>query len=138
MKKGVILLSLFLFLGLAGGLFAAESEFYAKTVYIEKVYPHQLGYKVLYMTSKLDLAATYIPHSWFGMSSSKGGEKVKGEIQWGNDPDFPYMIIFWKGGKFSHVRLFLKKSFNDLSFGTLNPGENIDEKFDVQDISLEF
>ncbi|MFQ3620655.1 MAG: hypothetical protein SNJ78_06895 [Spirochaetales bacterium] len=137
MKKGIFFI-LCLFLAIGTGLVALESEYYAKTVLIEKVYPHNLGYKILYTTSKLDIAETYLPHAWFAHSSSRDGKLVKGEIQWGDDPTYPYMIIYWKNGKFSHVRLFLKKNMNDLSWGSLNPTEDLSAKFNVEELILEF
>ncbi|HOV37853.1 MAG TPA: hypothetical protein PLG79_03950 [Spirochaetales bacterium] len=137
MKKGILWV-LFLFLVLGTSVYTLESEYYARTIYIEKVFPHQLGYKILYTTSKLDIAEAYIPHKWFSQSSSRDGELVKGEVQWGDDPSYPYMIIFWKNGKFSHVRLFLKKNMHDLSWGSLNPTQDLTEKFNVEEIVLEF
>ena len=138
MKRAVLILTVLLFLGVSFGVFAVESEYYARTVYIEKVYPHKLGYKILYTNSKLDLVEAYLPHSWFSQSSSLSKDVLaKGELMTGSDTAYPYMVIFWKNGKFSHVRLYLKTDFNDLSYGTLS-GENIDAKFNVEDIPLEF
>lgn len=137
LKKGTLLV-LCIFLGLGIGLFALDSEYYARTLYIEKVYPHQLGYKVLYTTSKLDIAEAYIPHKWFSQSASKDGKLAKGEVQWGDDPSYPYMIIFWKNGKFSHLRLFLKKNMHDITWGSLNPTEDLTDKFNIEEPTLEF
>jgi len=138
LKRAILILAALLFLGVSIGAFAVESEYYARTVYIEKVFPHRLGYKIYYTNSKLDLVEVYLPHSWFLQSSSTSkGEMAKGELVTGNDSSYPYMIVFWKAGKFSHVRLFLKRDMNDISYGTLS-GENIDDKFNVQDIPLEF
>jgi hypothetical protein len=137
-KKAVLLIAAILFLGVSFGVFAAESELYARTILIEKVYPHKLGYKIMYTTGKLDYTMTYIPHKWFSHSSTKGDSLAKGEVLWGNDSSYPYMIVFWKGGKFSHVRLFLKSNFQDISYGTLDPSQNLEEKFNIEEISLEF
>jgi hypothetical protein len=138
LKKAVIIVAAILFLGVSFGVFAAESELYARTILIEKVYPHKLGYKIMYITSKLDFTMTYIPHKWFSHSSAKEGSLVKGEVVWGNDSSYPYMIVFWKEGKFSHIRLFLKSNLHDISYGTLDPSQNVEDKFNIEEISLEF
>lgn len=120
------------------GTFAMESDYYARTIRIEKVYPHKLGYKVMYTTGKLTFATTYLPQKWFSQASAPKGEVAKGQVVWGKDPSYPYMIVFWKNGKFSHVRLFLKDNLHDLSYGVMNPREDPSGDFDIDDIILEF
>ncbi len=137
MKKAAILVIACMVIGIFGAA-AAESDYYARTIRIEKVYPHQLGYKVMYTTGKLEFATTYLPQKWFTHSSSREGAMAKGEVVWGTDPSYPYMIVFWKNGKFSHVRLFLKRNLQDLSFGVMNPREDPTGNFNIEEISLEF
>ncbi|MDR1933204.1 MAG: hypothetical protein LBQ57_10340 [Spirochaetales bacterium] len=136
MKKFCALMAVLLFsaLGMAA---ADESQFYARSFLIDRVYPHQAGYKVLYITSKMSYATTYLPHKWFSQSASKGGVQAKGELSWGNDPSYPYMVVFWKEGKFSHVRLYLKKDMYDVSYGVINPDQD-PAKFDVEEPDLEY
>ena len=136
MKKISIAAILMLFLA-AGLAFANESRIYARSFNIEKVYFHQLGYKVTYITGRMKYAETYLPHSWFSQSSMKNGVQAKGEIVWGNDPAYPYMTVFWKDGQFSHVRLFLKRSFFDVSYGVISPNQD-PAAFDVEEVILEF
>jgi hypothetical protein len=136
MKKICFVLAVLLFLA-SSNVFANESEYYARTFQIEKVYPHRLGYKVLYLTARLSYAATYLPHKWFSQSATKNGQQAKGELAWGNDPTYPYMIVFWKDGKFSHVRLFLKKDMHDISYGVISPQQD-PAQFEVDEIALEY
>ncbi|MDR3201115.1 MAG: hypothetical protein LBT68_06605 [Spirochaetales bacterium] len=136
MKKLCALLAVLLFLasGMAG---ADESKYYARSFMIDKVYPHTAGYKVLYVTSKQSYATTYLPHKWFSQSATKNGVQAKGELAWGNDPAYPYMVVFWKEGKFSHVRLFLKKDMRDVSYGVISATQD-PALFDVEEPVLEY
>jgi hypothetical protein len=136
MKKLGAVLALMFFV-VSGMVFAEESKFYARTILIEKVYPHALGWKVMYITSKMSFATTYLPHSWFSQSAMKGGVQAKGEIAWGNDASYPYMIVFWKEGKFSHVRLFLKKDMRDVSYAVISPNQD-PAAFNVEEPVLEY
>ena len=136
MKKICAVASVMLFLT-AFSAFADESKFYARSFNIEKVFFHQKGYKVTYITGKLKYVSTYLPHSWFSQSSTKNGVQAKGELAWGNDPSYPYMTVFWRDGKFSHVRLYLKKSMFDISYGVINPNQD-PSAFDVEEPVLEY
>lgn len=136
MKKLCVCVTVFLFLA-AAGIFGDESNLYARTIQIEKVYPHQLGYKVTYLTGKLTYGTTFLPHKWFTHASSTEGKKAKGEVAWGDGAMYPYMIVFWRDGKFSHVRLFLRRNMDDVSYGVISPQQD-PASFDIEEIALEF
>ena len=136
MKKICAVVAIMLFLT-AGFALADESKFYARSFNIEKVYFHSKGYKVTYVTAKLKYVSTYLPHAWFSQSSTKNGVQAKGEIAYGNDPSYPYMTVFWKEGKFSHVRLFLKRNLKDVSYGLISSSQD-PAAFDVEEPALEF
>jgi hypothetical protein len=136
MKKLCAVLAVLLIV-VSGKVCAEESQFYVRSFLIEKIYPHALGWKVMYITSRMSYATTYLPHAWFSQSSSKGGVQAKGEIIWGNNPAYPYMLIFWKDGKFSHARLFLKKDMRDVSYGVISPNQD-PASFNVEEPSLEY
>jgi hypothetical protein len=55
---------------------------------------------------------------------------VKAEMVRGSGPSYPFLQIFWKDGKFHHMRLFVVDDYNDISWGTINPAENVASKFD--------
>ena len=48
------------------------------------------------------------------------------------------MTVFWKDGKFSHVRLYLQRNLHDISYGFMNPSVDPTQDFDIEEISLEF
>ena len=137
MKKICAILAVLMFLAVAGSISADESKLYARSFKIDRVYPHALGYKVMYLTGRLTYATTYLPHKWFSMSATKDGVQAKGEIAFGNDPSYPYMIVFWNEGKFSHVRLFLKKSMRDISYGVISINQD-PSVFEIEEPALEF
>ena len=123
---------------LTGGLaFANESKLYARSFNLEKVYLHAKGYKVTYITGNYKYVSTFLPHAWFSHSSSRGGVQSKGELVFGHDASYPYMTVFWKEGKFSHVRLHLKKDPRDTSYGQPSPFQD-QSVFDIEEPHLEY
>ena len=136
MKKICAILAVMLFLA-ASLSFADESKFYARSFNIEKVYFHSKGYKVTYITGKMKYASTYLPHKWFSQSATKNGVQAKGELAFGNDPSYPYMTIFWNDGKFSHVRLYLKKDMHDVSYGVISSNQD-PAAFDVEEPTVDY
>ncbi len=118
---------------MAGGLlFAEESEYFVKTVPIVKVYPHSLGFKVLFLKSDLSFGNIYVPYTWYAKSGGKA------ELVYGTEPTIPYMSIFWKDGKFSHMRLYLEKNPLGESYGVIDKSVDYTEQFKTEDIPLEF
>ena len=117
--------------------FAQESKLYARSFNIERVFVHAKGYKVTYITGTMKYTATYLPHKWFSQAASSDGSHAKGQVAYGNDPSYPYMTVFWKEGKFSHVRLYLKSDVNDISYGTISPKQD-PAAFDVEEPHLEY
>jgi hypothetical protein len=132
MKRLFVLLAFVLFV--AGGVSAIESPMYAKAVFIQKITSHEKGYRVTYYTAHGDLKTVYIPLDWFYPTSQYKTSDgfVKAELYRGRGPSYPYMEIFWKDGKFHHVRLFVVSDYNDRSWGILKPGEDaaLADKFD--------
>jgi hypothetical protein len=109
------------------------SSFYYINVPIEKVYPHRLGYVVAYRKSGNELARAYLPVGWFTESAGKG-ELIK----MGSGTDWPYLTVYFKEGKFSHVRMHVKRNYDHASWGNLSQGTSIDERFNVEELKLEF
>ncbi len=92
---------------------ADEPRPYVRTVHLERVYTHSNGYKVVYRTSRLETAETYIPARWFGRASGRG------EIIYTNHKAAPYMQVYYESGEFSHVRLFVRSNTTHPSWGFL-------------------
>lgn len=132
MKKILIVALLAVFLGSTVELFAKESSFFAKTVFVSRITAHQKGYRVTYWKSDMTGQTVYIPIEWF----SKNGEFktddgfTQAEFVYGIGPSYPFLQIFWKEGKFHHLRLFVNQDYNDPSWGVLQDNENISSFFD--------
>ena len=134
MKKLLALLVFALFLT---GVVAADtivSPMYAKAVPILKIVSHEKGYKVTYLTAHGDPKTIYIPLEWFyQVSDYKNADGfVKAELYRGNGDSYPYIQFFWKDGKFHHMRLFVKSSYSDSTWGVVKEGEGavMGAKFD--------
>jgi hypothetical protein len=109
-----------------------KSEYYYVNVSLEKVIPHKLGFIVVYRKGNFDFAESYLPVEWFGGTASKGEViRISGGSAW------PYMSVFYKGGKVDHVRLYVRKELGHISWGALPSGKNVDDKFKVEDLVLE-
>jgi len=141
MKKLFALLVFALFVSAV--VSATESQYYAKTLFIEKVTSHEKGYRVVYYTAHGDPKVIYVPIEWFYKNSNYLTDDgfVKAEIVRGNGPSYPYMQIFWKDGKFHHIRLFVRDSYSDRSWGVVHDNEvaSIGAKFDpAKPLDLQF
>ena len=135
MKKFVFLFLIFVWL--VPALFAqvdqdTQESVYFKTYYITKIYTHPDGYKVRFMKTDLESGIVYIPKTWF---EEAGG---KAELIWGYGDEYPYFIIFWKNGKFDHIRLFVIENMTHASWGLLIGESGIEEKFNVEEPVLEY
>lgn len=129
--KKRVLLGLFLIATVVVLTSATTSPLFTKSVVITKIYPHQLGYRVIYMANDLEHKEVYLPVELFKID--KGSK-----IFYGHDKAFPYMQIFWNNGEFSHVKLYVKPDFRDISWGTLYDPDAYDGFFGDQDITFEF
>lgn len=128
-----IALVLLLMIGFTLFLSAAESEYYVKTLYIQKVYSHSLGYKIEYRRSNsMYLAQAYLPLEWFGSPDSPA------KLVYANDNSVPFINIYWKNGVFDHLVLFVHQSFQHLSWGTLQQTEDIAARFDLDEPEFVF
>jgi hypothetical protein len=128
MKRATMALVLIAFVSL--GLAAADSAFYPVRIDVVKVFSHGDGFKVVYRKGTADVGAVYLPVHWF----VPGG---KAELVRANDPSFPYMTLFYKDGKFDHLRLYVLADQNDLTWGVLSPSEGAG-KFGADDLKMDF
>ncbi|MFO7850673.1 MAG: hypothetical protein R6V67_12025 [Spirochaetia bacterium] len=137
MKKRNIFYALIFFLLIAGVAGAETSEFFVKTVPVNKVYQHRLGYRVAYPKSDHTMGILYIPHKWFNREADTE-EVAKAELATGSGPAYPYLSIFWKNGEFHHIRLYVKQNLQDVSYGQLDNPEAFNDRFDVDTLDPEF
>lgn len=132
------LLSVVLLVGLVSSMaFAQEQDseegtLFAVTVPINRIYPHRLGYEVVYNKTDLYPEVAYLPGRWFT------GAAGKGEIIESQSAAVPYMTVFYRGGEFSHVRLFVHPNRTHSSWGVLRSDTNLDEEFSVETLDLQF
>ena len=133
MKRTIVLVVL---ITLLLGVFAVSAQdqdpkIYVKTVSIMKILNHSLGYKVLYLKSSMDVGEFYVPHSWF-----KAGGKA--DLVMGNTRAFPYFSMFYRDGKFDHIKLYAHDNIQHLSWGRLKTQAGDSSKFEVETLDLEF
>lgn len=110
-----------------------SSAYYYVNVPLEKVYPHRLGYLVSYRKSGNGLGRAYLPIKWFERSAGKGELiRIEGGTQW------PYLSVYYKEGKVDHVRLFVRTELSHQSWGHIPSTAEIDDRFSVEELKLEF
>ena len=133
MRGYIRVIAVLILLFCCAAVFAAESEYFVKSVPILKIYPHRDGYRIVYMKSNSDLAVFHVPLNWFGSDPAS-----KAQIVYGNEPAYPYFSIFWKEGEFDHIRLYLEKNKSAASWGDIPDTANLKEKFDIETLDLKF
>ena len=136
MKKGIFALLLGLLICAVPSLYAQrsrESEFYYISVPIEKIYMYRTGYIVLYQKG-FNLARVYIPTEWF---TNAGGKADL--IYLGSGPVWPHLSIFYRDGEFSHVRLYVRRSWDHETWGVVPFHVDLDAYFaNIEEVILEF
>jgi hypothetical protein len=133
MKRATLVLVLVF---LVGGIMAVsaqeqEPKIYVKTVPIMSILNHALGYKVLYLKSSMDVGEFYVPHTWF-----KAGGKA--ELVLGTSRAYPYFSVYYRDGKFDHIKLYAHENIGHLSWGRLKRQEGDSSKFDIETLDLEY
>ena len=103
------------------------SDMYPFRLDVVKIYQHSLGFRVVYRVRQTEFADAYIPIEWF-----KAGGRA--QLIRSNDPSHPYMVVYYRAGKFSHVRLFVKDTQSDSSWGILESGPEVASKFKIEEI----
>ena len=111
-----------------------ESEYYYVSVPIEKIFAHKDGYMVSYRKFSNQLATMYIPMEWFTESTGKGDLIVTGSGSW-----WPNMVLYYKAGEFSHVRLTVRRDKRHETWGTVPLYMDLSDKFQgVDALYLEY
>lgn len=113
---------------------ATKSPYYAKTVVLTRVFQHKLGYKVFYMANDMTNREAYLPMELFQPRE----DVTRSSISEGNGTAYPYMTIFWKNGEFSHIKLYIKKDHNDVSWGAFVNPDTHDENFKNAELKFDF
>lgn len=137
MKNRLLLISVFVVLLGAASAFAQNQEeddvdVQVLTVYIQTVYPHAQGYKVIYNRSDLYPGEAYLPGRWFTSAAGTA------EIQYTSHPSAPYMSVVYQNGEFSHVRLYVQEDRAHRSWSSLPSGQDLSEEFSSETLQINY
>jgi hypothetical protein len=130
----LLLLSLIMLLGFAAVMPAAadESEYYYVNVPIIKIFPHQLGYYVIYRRAGLKTGELFIPKEWFDRRDQRAVmNTVRGKVT-------PYLSVMMKNGEFDHVQVMVSENIDHYTWGVLTSGSVYNDKFKVDKLTLEY
>lgn len=133
-KKLLLLISLVLSIGLFAVLPAAaeESDYYYVNAPILKIFPHRLGYYVMYRRTNSEIAEAFIPLKWLQPGDQRAVLNLtKADI-------VPYLTFVMKKGEFDHVRITAAKDTNHPTWGVLTSGAQYNDKFNVEKLDLKF
>ena len=135
MKKLIVVLFI---LAVVSPLFAQQEEkresFYYINVPVEKIYPSNEGYIIMYRSSNSVLAMIGIPNDWF-YDSGGNAQMVKLPLA----SDWPTMTVFYSEGKFSHVRLYYHPAKSHSTWGFVPQGADVSHFFgDKDSFKLQF
>jgi len=135
MKKLIVVLFI---LAVVSPLFAQQEEkrenFYYINVSVEKIYPSNEGYIIMYRTSSNLISMIGIPNDWF-YDSGGNAQMVKLPLA----SDWPTMTVFYSEGKFSHVRLYYHPVKSHSTWGFVPQGADVRHFFgDKESFKLEF
>ena len=141
MKKLIFVAVFAVFLVIGSPIFAQnnqqkenQSEYYYKNITLEKIYPYRNGYIVQYRRGINGMDKAYLPMAWFTNSAGKG-EIVTLPL----GKAWPSLSIYYKDGKFSHVRLYVHRVVNHETWGVIPQDINLDSAFEnVDDLKLKF
>jgi len=134
MKKLIIVL---VFLSVISPVFAQDNsndsnkehpDLYYTNVTVEKIYFAGMGYVVQYRRSTNQIGTIGIPYTWFTDAGSRA-EMVK--LPRGSN--WPNMTVFFKDGKFSHVRLYVHREKSHQTWGLTPQGSDVSKHFSDQD-----
>lgn len=130
MKRRIVVL--LVLAALALGLVAADtSSYYPVRLDVLKIYSHADGYRVLYRRGPMGTADLYVPITWF----VPGG---KAEIVFGHDKAFPYAMVFYKDGKFDHIKIYASSWRDDPSWGEIDYQAGKGKFDNITDLQVKF
>jgi len=94
------------------------------TVFVERIWPHHLGYVVEYRRANNRIGRAYLPIEWFGRGDSRG------ELIWlPRANSWPSMSVVFRDGEFSALRLYIHRAPLHETWGILPQGINLRDNF---------
>jgi hypothetical protein len=140
MKKLIVAAVFAVFMVIGSSVFAQdsrtgqESEYYYKNISLEKIYPYRNGYVVQYRRGINTIDKAYLPMVWFTNSAGKGEI-----ITLPQGKAWPSMSVYYKNGKFSHVRVYVHHLSTHQTWGVIPQNVDIDSAFEtVDDLQIKF
>lgn len=133
-KSSLAIIALTLILGLFAVVpaVAADSDLYYVNVPILKIFPHKLGYYVIYRRAGLKTGEIYIPHAWFDRRDSRAILNLTEQNV------TPYLTIVTRNGEFDHIRVVAKKNNQHNTWGTIGQNALNADKFNVEKLNVEY
>jgi hypothetical protein len=100
---------------------------YYINVSVEKIYPTNQGYVVLYRTQR-GIGTIGIPNRWFVEAAGRADV-----VRLPRGASWPTMSIFYNDGEFSHVRLYVHSHKSHTTWGSMPQGTNVSRFFPEED-----
>ena len=135
LRIALLLVLLALVAGFAGAQQAEDliddpSSMFVRTIFLDTVYTHKLGFKVTYTADDYTRQALYLPQGWFTQAGSQG------QLVSTYSDAAPYMDVFYDNGEFSHVRVYVPANRDHIAWETLEE-EGVEENFNVETVTLD-
>ena len=134
-KTGFFLVFFILFFGVFAAVPAVseESDLYYVNAQILKIFPHRLGYYIIYRRAGLKTGEYFVPHTWFDRRDQRGVlNLVDTRIA-------PYISVLMKDGEFEQIRVYAPRDLNNQAWGVLmGDGTQYDDNFNIEKLDLKF
>ena len=105
---------------------------YYTTVQLNRIWIHRDGYMVLYQRG-FNTVRTFIPFEWFAAPAARADL-----ITLPTGTTWPYLTIFYEGGIFSHLKLYVRRDRSHQTWGVVPQHVNIDQFFmNFEEVPLE-
>jgi len=126
MKKLIVVLFV---LAVISPVFAQQNDekresFYYVNVPVEKIYPSNDGFIIIYRSGTALLSTIGIPNDWF-YDAGGAAQMVKLPLA----SDWPTMTVFYSEGKFSHVRIYTHPHKSHSTWGSIPQGTDVSRFF---------
>jgi len=110
-----------------------DSKVYYVNVPVEKIYPTSSGYVVFYRTQS-GIATVGLPYKWFNEAAGRADL-----VRLPPGTNMPSMSVFYRGGEFSHVRVYIHRNRNHFTWGSVAQGMDASRYFTDEDtLQLKF
>ena len=140
MKKLIMAAVVLAVFALGSPLFAQQispeksSEYYYKSITLEKVYPSRAGYILQYRKGVNGIGRLYVPNEWFTDAASRAEL-----INLPPGKNWPSVTVFYKEGEFSHLRLYIHRWRGHNTWGNVPQSVPVERYFEnVNTVKLEF